>query len=130
MGIRMMLSACTSKLVYPKDLREMVNKAASKQKKKLFRKRCDLFVLNEGALFHMPTEKKPGAAREVPRACDIDRILRAFHENSVGFRAFEPGYWILGTRVYSDGVRSLAASISTGCGVGSCSVSFSFFAFA
>ena len=68
---------------YPKDLQEMVDKAAAKQKKRLFRKRCDLFVLNEGALFPMPTGKKP-AAREVPKACDIDRILRAFHEDSAG----------------------------------------------
>ena len=69
---------------YPKDLQEMVDKAAAKQKKRLFHKRCDWFVLNEGALFHMPTGKKPGAAREVPKACDIDRILRAFHEDSAG----------------------------------------------
>ena len=69
---------------YPKDLQEMMDKAAAKQKKRLFCKRCDLFVLNEGALFHMPTGKKPGAAREVTKACDIDRILRAFHEDSAG----------------------------------------------
>ena len=44
---------------YPKDLQEIVDKAAAEQKKKLFRKTGDLFVLNEGALFHMPTGKKP-----------------------------------------------------------------------
>ena len=42
---------------YPMDLQEMVDKAVAKQKKRLFRKRCDLFVLNEGALFICQQER-------------------------------------------------------------------------
>ena len=51
---------------YPKDLHEMVDKAAAKQKKRLFRKRCGLFVLNEGALFSYANRKEARSSKRGP----------------------------------------------------------------
>ena len=66
---------------YTMHLANMSDKNSAKQEKRDFRKKYETYTLKDGVLYHLPTSKKPDTMRQVPKECDRDRIIRAFHGN-------------------------------------------------
>ena len=67
---------------YPMDLM-MEEKKVLKEKKRNFRKKCELFVVKDGILYHYPSKGK-SALKEVVKDEDVGRILKAFHGDKAG----------------------------------------------